>query len=504
MQTCFSFSHRANRQAHRSLKAYLSWQPASASLDFFFRSNPRHTIEYFHRCHSTSSTNTTDGWVSPTKAYDIIPPNIASVVEDYARQDPTIISLGGLIQKTQDITKGGPSIGRLQRRLAGERGLMSFAQLLKHELPIRLAHRIQDLDQIPHLRDMPSVQTVKGIYIHSFQSLLAMENPTTPALETEFGHLLHQLYQNHSQVLLQMAKGVWEFKTRGLREDDYRYDSNDHDDPLASQPWESNEFLNRFYSSRVGIRVLAGQYLAVRQQWIHQLKSMRVISTPSKHYIGMICQDASPYEIVQSAIEDATRLCTAQFGHSPKVVVKGRLDLTFPYIPTHLHYIVLELLKNALRATVEHHYKTHGGTTGIPKKSVLATYQEFPDVVVVISDSTDNEDVVIRISDQGGGIPRSQMSKIWSYLFTTANPQIQSDFLQNNFKNQQQQQQQEQQQTQQSSPFILAGLGYGLPMSRAYARYFGGDLDIISMEGFGTDVRTFWSCSEFFVLQNVL
>ena len=33
----------------------------------------------------------------------------------------------------------------------------------------------------------------------------------------------------------------------------------------------------------------------------------------------------------------------------------------------------------------------------------------------------------------------------------------------------------------------LAGYGVGLPMSRLYARYFGGDLDIKSMEGFGTD-----------------
>ena len=28
---------------------------------------------------------------------------------------------------------------------------------------------------------------------------------------------------------------------------------------------------------------------------------------------------------------------------------------------------------------------------------------------------------------------------------------------------------------------------YGLPISRLYARYFGGDLQIISMEGYGTD-----------------
>jgi len=34
---------------------------------------------------------------------------------------------------------------------------------------------------------------------------------------------------------------------------------------------------------------------------------------------------------------------------------------------------------------------------------------------------------------------------------------------------------------------VLAGWGVGLPLSRTYARYFGGDLDIKSMDGFGTD-----------------
>ena len=32
------------------------------------------------------------------------------------------------------------------------------------------------------------------------------------------------------------------------------------------------------------------------------------------------------------------------------------------------------------------------------------------------------------------------------------------------------------------SPTVMAGYGVGLPISRLYARYFGGDLNITSME----------------------
>ena len=93
------------------------------------------------------------------------------------------------------------------------------------------------------------------------------------------------------------------------------------------------------------------------------------------------------------------------------------------------------------------------------------------------------EDVTIRISDRGGGIPRSLRDHIFEYLYTTApNPiltnsadiQDVSSIMGGGGMT-----------GMSSAP--LAGLGYGLPLSRLYARYFAGDLQIYSAEGWGTD-----------------
>ena len=56
-------------------------------------------------------------------------------------------------------------------------------------------------------------------------------------------------------------------------------------------------------------------------------------------------------------------------------------------------------------------------------------------------------------------------------LFTTADPEIQEGVVSFN------------ENVDFSIESPLAGLGYGLPISRSYARYFGGDLSIMSMEG---------------------
>ena len=101
--------------------------------------------------------------------------------------------------------------------------------------------------------------------------------------------------------------------------------------------------------------------------------------------------------------------------------------------------MMLELLKNSMRATVDWH--------GVDA--------DYPPIKVVIADGKENEDVVIKVSDEGGGIPRSNMDRIWSYLFTTADPAIQEGMVAFNDN------------VDHSVDSPLAGLGYGLPISRS-------------------------------------
>jgi len=209
---------------------------------------------------------------------------------------------------------------------------------------------------------------------------------------------------------------------------------------LDIQAW-----LDRFYMSRIGIRFLIGQHVALNTQ------------QPHKDYVGIICTEANVHDIVQEAIENARFVCEEHYAmfKGPPVQLICPKNLSFPYVPGHLSHICFELLKNSLRAVVERFGPDNE--------------DHFPPIKVIVVEG--KEDITIKISDEGGGIPRSAIPLIWTYMYTTMESKgIDQDFQASDFQ----------------AP--MAGFGYGLPLSRLYARYFGGDLRLISMDGFGTDV----------------
>ena len=93
--------------------------------------------------------------------------------------------------------------------------------------------------------------------------------------------------------------------------------------------------------------------------------------------------------------------------------------------------------------------------------------------------------MTIRVSDQGGGVPRRIRDNLFEYLYTTApTPAITSSVEMPSGMGGM------------GSAAPLAGYGYGLPLSRLYARYFAGDLTMSSIDGFGTEVFVYFQAME--------
>jgi pyruvate dehydrogenase kinase 2/3/4 len=249
---------------------------------------------------------------------------------------------------------------------------------------------------------------------------------------TRFAQTLEKIKRRHDSVVTTIAQGILEYKRKRQR---MQIDHN------------IQAFLDRFYMSRIGIRMLIGQHIALTDQ--------RAQNDPN--YVGIICTKTNVKDLASEAIENARFVCEDHYGlfDAPKVRLVCPSDLNFMYVPGHLSHMLFETLKNSLRAVVERH--------GAEK-------EEFPVTQVIISEG--REDITIKISDEGGGIPRSSIPLVWTYMYTTVDqtPNLDPDFNKSDFK----------------AP--MAGFGYGLPISRLYARYFGGDLKLISMEGYGTDV----------------
>ena len=305
--------------------------------------------------------------------------------------------------------------------------LLRGARFLHKELPVRLAHRIRELDSLPFaLSGMPSVVVVKQMYVESFRDLVELPCPEAFRDEERFTETIENIKQRHNNVVSVMARGIQELR-QALGTDELNP--------------EIRQFLDRFYMSRIGIRMLIGQHIAMHEG-----------SRPG--YAGLISERCSPAAVVEEAIGNAQSLCLLHYTVAPEVGVFGKVDLAFTYVPSHLHHMLFELIKNSMRAVVEFHG---------------ADSPNLPTIRVVVAEG--HEDLTIKISDEGGGIPRSGISRIWTYLYTTGDPSrlTPSSLYQSDFQ----------------AP--MAGLGYGLPISRLYARYFGGDLQVISMEGYGTD-----------------
>mmetsp|Transcript_77719 Transcript_77719/g.219788 ORF Transcript_77719/g.219788 Transcript_77719/m.219788 type:complete len:422 (-) Transcript_77719:319-1584(-) len=335
-----------------------------------------------------------------------------------------------------------------------------LASVLQEELPVRYAHRIKMLELLPGWEQKLSITHVRGMYLQSFKEI----REHASGHSERFQSLLWDMLKRHSHTNMVMG---------GIRK--YVQDGE-------LQQEEVNEWLDRFFAHRVSANMMISHYLQLAGG-----KDFDDVADPyDDSYQNFISPRCHPYRIAKNAADIVGKLCNAWYGCAPKIQVIDAGAQPFPFVPKYLFYILSELLKNAVRATVEFHRNDAGKAQAI-----------MPPVQVLVC--SDRNVSSIRISDEGGGIPVGQLNNVWSYLYTTADPieipltresvdaptdlrrldlgVIASTSLADG---------DEEQNILMRSP--LAGLGCGLPLARLYAQYLGGDVKLHTLPKFGTDV----------------
>eukprot|EP00922_Rhytidocystis_sp_ex-Travisia-forbesii_P039644 GHVS01058964.1.p1 GENE.GHVS01058964.1~~GHVS01058964.1.p1 ORF type:complete len:581 (-),score=80.74 GHVS01058964.1:527-2269(-) len=299
--------------------------------------------------------------------------------------------------------------------------LLSSANWVQRELPTRLAHRLHDFHRLPHIIvGNPFVKEVHRLYCKAYAELFAFGPLSSLAQEVGFTKVLKLAVEEHSHVVGLMQKGVSELKVS-------------HPDIVI------DHFLDRLFVTRIGNRLLAEHHLALHEDFQH--------GEWNSDYIGIVNQRTMPAKMIRLIADRVSQVAVHTYSCCPQVVVVGDVDISFPYIPEHLRFVIFEMLKNAIRATIEKH-------------------KDKPDQLplVTVGVHKGQTELFIKIQDRGGGIPAECLQDVWKYGFTTVRS-AEGGCEQRE----------------------MAGYGFGLPLSRLYTRYFGGDLDFKSMAGYGLD-----------------
>ncbi|CDQ88858.1 unnamed protein product [Oncorhynchus mykiss] len=338
---------------------------------------------------------------------------------------------------------------------------------LRQELPVRLANIMKEIDFLPDkLLSTPSLQLLQSWYATSLMELVGFleKDPDNKTILKKFTETLVNVRNRHNNVVPTMAQGVVEYKEA--------FGS----DPVTNQ--NVQYFLDRFYMSRISTRMLMNQHCHLYDGNLHILHNdiaaskivpkstiYRIIKNFKESGSIVVKKDSGRprnfskrqdrlLKLIQLRDRGTTSTELAQEWQQAGVIMlsfssaKGPdQPLRIVYVPSHLYHMLFELFKNAMRATVE----THEMALHLPPVKVRV--------------SLGSEDLTIKISDRGGGVPLRKIERLFSYMYSTAPSPVDIDNSRN-------------------AP--LAGFGYGLPISRLYAKYFQGDLQLYSMEGYGT------------------
>lgn len=288
------------------------------------------------------------------------------VLLEYLQRDPHPVSLRQLAGYGKKLSK---------------QKIIDSANFVRIELPIRLALRIRDLQTLPFgIVNNFHLAHIYESYYHLFNAFRKIPSIRSLEENDKFCTIISQLLDDHITNLAHLMMGSLEVS-------------------LLTDIGQSelDTFMSQMLRSRMSRRLIVEEHLSLTQSYRDSPNSVK-----PPHYIGEIfhnCKASDHLNIVSEAVKRSMLEIFPSKENMPDLEIDGDLNSTFQFIEPHLHYLFGEILRNSYEATI----MTHG----------LHTSKKLPPVKVTIIDS--KRQVIFRISDRGGGMPHDKLKNIWSF-----------------------------------------------------------------------------------------
>ena len=322
-----------------------------------------------------------------------------------------------------------------------EDNVIVSAQNLHRELPIRLAKSLVSFELLPLIvLEQPGMLKVFKDYSRSFDILSKEQRPLDLPESVAYNTVVLDLIKMNADLLTSLSQGVANCRTVMSFEETLRLD----------------KMVHQFIGYRLSRRFLAANHAAVYDHFIS--------SKAPPGEVGVFHRAAPISVVVNSAAEEAQELCHAEFGQFPELYIDEGQDITLFCVPVNLQAVLVEVLKNSMKATVERH----------------GNNPTMPPVRCSISKNKQGT-AILCLSDSGGGMSASNVASLWRYG-TSGRTILDTHGKVRDYKSKESLLGIRDMHTQR-----LSGYGFGLPLSKARTNYFGGDLWVRNMEGHGVD-----------------
>lgn len=320
--------------------------------------------------------------------------------------------------------------------------LINSATAVNSNVAVGLAKRLVRMNSMPHIFGInPEIHRLYHLYYDAFTKLSSIPPPTRVSDAVKLGDGLYsKLLSETAVVIPTLARASKELATAELN------------GLLDSE--ELHRFYNTMLSGRILRRLLMYNHLMLQKMYLDPDADLSNLS--------VISDDCNILECAHLAFDAARQICLERYSIAPELLIVREPDGPIRYVKSHLVFMLVEIFKNSARAVIE----------ASSEDSDEIEAKLLPPIKFEVF-QTAQDIVQIKVSDVGGGYSLGEEEMIFSYGYSTLDLDEHHDqHLQaENLKR------------------PLRGEGFGLPLIKQYAMFFGGNFSMHSTSGHGTEAH---------------